>query len=192
VWPGGWSSDLLALDDILAYQRDPCERTILFWDTLRQRADNMIAHERAGKPPLLDFDYELILDARRFERSVNYALLRITRYGDKCLEDCLDPAKPPVMIVDPRAGHGPGIGGFKRESEVGIAMHEGHPVYFVVFFPEPSPGQTMADVCADCERRPASSLPNALTLVPMRRRDGVTFHVRSQRAFWRTASAPGI
>ena len=146
VWPGGWSSNPLALDDILAYQRDFWERAILFWDTLRQRADNMIAHERAGKPPLLDFDYETILDARRFERPVNYALLRITRYADKCLEDCLDPAKPPVLIVDPRAGHGPGIGGFKRESEVGFAMHEGYPVYFVVFYPEPSPGQTMADV----------------------------------------------
>jgi hypothetical protein len=132
--------------DIVAYQRDVWERTILFWDTLRKRADNMIAHERAGKPPLLDFDYELILDARRFARPVNYALLRITRYADKCLEDCLDPAKPPVVIVDPRAGHGPGIGGFKRESEVGIAMHEGHAVYFVMFFPEPLPGQTMADV----------------------------------------------
>jgi hypothetical protein len=103
VWLGGWSSNSLALDDVLASQRDLWERTILFWDTLRQRADNMIAHERAGKPPLLDFDYELILDARRFERPVNYALLRITRYGDKCLEDCLDPAKPPVIIVDPRA-----------------------------------------------------------------------------------------
>jgi hypothetical protein len=141
----GWSTPP-GLDDVVAYQRDLWERSILFWDTLRQRADNMIAHERAGKPPLLDFDYELILDARRFERPVNYALLRITRYGDKCLEDCLDPAKPPVMIVDPRAGHGPGIGGFKRDSEVGIAMHEGYPVYFVVFYPEPSPGQTMADV----------------------------------------------
>ena len=134
------------LDDVVAYQRDVWERTVLFWDTLRLRADNMIAHERAGKPPLLDFDYELIFDARRSERPVNYALLRITRYGDECLEDCLDPAKPPVMIVDPRAGHGPGIGGFKRESEVGIAMHEGYPVYFVMFYPEPSPGQTMADV----------------------------------------------
>ena len=92
VWPGGWSSNALALDDMLAYRRDVWERTILFWDTLRQRADNMIAHERAGKPPLLDFDYEVILNARRFARPVNYALLRITRYGDKCLEDCLDPA----------------------------------------------------------------------------------------------------
>lgn len=134
------------LSDLIAYQRDVWERSILFLDTLRRRGDNMLAHERAGKPPLLDFDYELILDARRFERPANYALLRITRYADVCLEDCLDATKPPVIIVDPRAGHGPGIGGFKRESEVGLALHEGHPVYFVMFFPEPCLGQTLADV----------------------------------------------
>jgi hypothetical protein len=134
------------LFDILAYQRDVWERWILFLDTLRQRADDLLAHDRAGKPPLLDFDYELILDARRFDKPANYALLRITRIADDCIEDCLDPSKPPVIIVDPRAGHGPGIGGFKRESEVGIALHEGYPVYFVVFFPEPCPGQTIADV----------------------------------------------
>jgi hypothetical protein len=45
---------------------------------------------------------------------------------------------------------------------------------------------------AGCERRRASSLPNALTLVPMHRRDGVTFRVRRPRTFWRTASAPGM
>jgi hypothetical protein len=134
------------LNDLFAYQRDLWERSILFLDVLRQRGDNMLAHEQAGKPPLLDFDYEMILDARRFERPANYALLRITRFAEACLEDCFDPAKPPVIIVDPRAGHGPGIGGFKRESEVGIALHEGHSVYFVMFFPEPCPGQTLADV----------------------------------------------
>ncbi|MFG1330899.1 DUF3141 domain-containing protein [Xanthobacter autotrophicus] len=106
----------------------------------------MLAHERAGKPPLLDFDYEVLLDARQFERPANYALLRVTRVGDTCLEDCLDPAKPPVVILDPRAGHGPGIGGFKQESEVGVALHQGHPVYFVTFYPEPAAGQTLADV----------------------------------------------
>ncbi len=132
--------------DVLAYQRDVWERALMFFDTLRRRAYNMLAHEQAGKPPVLDFDYELIVDARRFERPANYALLRITRFADKCLEDCLDPTKPPVVVVDPRAGHGPGIGGFKRESELGIALHEGYPVYFVMFFPEPCPGQTLLDV----------------------------------------------
>ena len=134
------------LGDLFAYRRDAWERSILFFDALRQRADNMLAHEFAGKPPLLDFDYETVLDARRFDRPANYALLRITRYIDKCLEDCLDPSKPPVIIVDPRAGHGRGFGGFKRESEVGVALHEGHPVYFVAFYPEPCPLQTLGDV----------------------------------------------
>ena len=128
------------------YAQDAFERWILFLDALRERADNMIAHERQGMPPLLDFDYELLLDARSFERPANYALLRITRVGEDCWDDCVDAAKPPVIVIDPRAGHGPGIGGFKRDSEVGMAMHEGHPVYFVIFFPEPVPGQTLADV----------------------------------------------
>lgn len=38
-----------------------------------------------------------------------------------CLDDCVDLDKPPVMVFDQRAGHGPGIGGFKQESEVGMA-----------------------------------------------------------------------
>ena len=140
------------LEQVLAYQRDLWERGILFWDALRQRADDMLAHERQGLPPLLDFDHELLLDARRFERPANYALLRITRVGGACLEDCVDAGKPPVIILDPRAGHGPGIGGFKRASEVGMALEKGHPVYFVVFYPEPCPGQTLADVLAALRR----------------------------------------
>ena len=135
-----------SLRDAGDYGFDLWQRTILFWDTLRQRADNMLEHERAGLPPLLDFKYETILDARRFEHPANYALLRITEVGDECWEDCVDPDKPPVIVIDPRAGHGPGIGGFKQDSEVGMALHEGHPVYFVIFFPEPAPGQTLADV----------------------------------------------
>lgn len=125
---------------------DLAQRWLLFLDTLRERADNMIEHERQGMPPLLDFDFETLLDARRFDRPVNYALLKITRHGDDCWDDCVDAAKAPVVVVDPRAGHGPGIGGFKHDSAVGMAMHAGHPVYFVVFFPEPVPGQTLEDV----------------------------------------------
>lgn len=132
--------------DWLAWQIDVWQRSTLFLDALRERADNMIEHERQGMPPLLKFDYEVVLDARRFSRPANYALLRITRVGDDCWEECVDENRPPVVVIDPRAGHGPGIGGFKRDSEVGVAMHEGHPVYFVVFFPEPVRGQTLADV----------------------------------------------
>ena len=128
------------------YQTDFLQRSILFLDILRERANNMLDHEQAGLPPLLDFEYEAILDARKFEHPANYALLRITGSGADRAEQCVDENKPPVIILDPRAGHGPGIGGFKRDSEVGMALHEGHPVYFVIFYPEPCPGQTLADV----------------------------------------------
>ncbi len=132
--------------DFLAYLRDFTERSVLFWDAIRQRADNFLEHERLGLPALLDFKWEMLLDARTFERPANYALLRITEAQGCRAAECVDEDKPPVLIVDPRAGHGPGIGGFKRDSEVGMALKEGHPVYFVIFFPEPCKGQTLADV----------------------------------------------
>ena len=135
-----------ALPDGLAYQRELFRRTVLFLDILRERANNMLAHEQAGLPPLLDFEYETILDARRFERPTNYALLRITSCHGHRAVDCERRGARPVVIIDPRAGHGPGIGGFKQDSEVGISLQKGHPTYFVIFFPEPCAGQTLADV----------------------------------------------
>ncbi len=128
------------------YGLDYWQRSVLYWDTLRERANNMFAHHANGMPPLLDFDYEVILDARRFASPANYALLRITRCCDEHAEICVDQSKPPVIIMDPRAGHGPGIGGFKRDSEVGLSLHEGHETYFVIFFPSPCKNQTLIHV----------------------------------------------
>ena len=125
------------------YSTDFAQRSILFWDTLRQRGNNFAEHERAGKPPVLHFDYEIIVDARTFARPVNYALLRIIPPDGVTV----DPKRRPYVIIDPRAGHGPGIGGFKDDSQVGVALRDGHPVYFVIFFPTPEPGQTLLDVC---------------------------------------------
>jgi len=136
----------------IAYWVDAMQRNVLFLDLLRDRANNMLEHERAGKPPLLDFDYEIVLDARTFERPANYALARILGAHGERMQDCLDPGKPPVIVFDPRAGHGPGIGGFKQDSEVGIALHAGHAVYFVFFYPEPCPGQTLHHVLAAMRR----------------------------------------
>ncbi len=124
------------------YQVDLWQRSVLFLDVLRRRGNTMLEHERAGLPPVLGFGYETVLDARAFERPASYALLRISPApGPRP-----DETKRPVIILDPRAGHGPGIGGFRRDSEVGLALDRGHPVYFVSFFPEPCPGQTLADV----------------------------------------------
>ncbi len=129
------------------YAVDSAERSILFWDTLRQRGNNFVEHEREGLPPVLHFQYETILDGRTFARPVNYALLRIVPPAGVTV----DPKRRPYVIIDPRGGHGPGIGGFKDDSQVGVALRNGHPVYFVIFFRVPEPGQTLIDVC-DAER----------------------------------------
>ncbi len=128
--------------DTVGYAIDAAQRSLLFWDTLRQRGNDWIAHERAGKPPLLHYEWELLADARSFERPCNHALLRIVPPRDTRVDD----TRRPFVIIDPRAGHGPGIGGFKKDSEVGVALRAGHPVYFVIFYPDPVPGQTLADV----------------------------------------------
>jgi len=52
--------------------------------------------------------------------------------------------KPSIAVIN--AGNGPGIGGSKRDSEIGDALVQGHPVYFILFPPEPIPGQTLGDV----------------------------------------------
>jgi pimeloyl-ACP methyl ester carboxylesterase len=131
-----------AMRDATSYWLDFAQRSVLFWDTLRQRGNNWIEHEKAGKPPLLDFEWEMVADARTYERPVNYALVRIVPPAGVATDE----GRRPFVIIDPRAGHGPGIGGFKQDSQVGVALKAGHPVYFVIFFPEPVPGQTLADV----------------------------------------------
>jgi pimeloyl-ACP methyl ester carboxylesterase len=126
------------------YAVDLAQRSVLFWDVLRQRGNNFVERTRKGLPPVLHFDYETVVDGRSLERPVNYALVRIVPpEGVK-----VDATRRPYIIIDPRAGHGPGIGGFKDDSQVGVALRDGHPVYFVIFFPEPEPGQTMLDVCS--------------------------------------------
>jgi pimeloyl-ACP methyl ester carboxylesterase len=130
------------------YTIDTAQRSLLFWDTLRQRGNEFVASAVSGLQPVLHFDSEMVLDGRGFERPVNYALLRITPpEGVR-----IDEKRRPYLIIDPRAGHGPGIGGFKDDSQVGVALHAGHPVYFLIFYRDPEPGQTLLDVCAAEQR----------------------------------------
>ncbi len=124
------------------YMNDATQRTILFWDVMRQRSAQYYEQKDKDIPHVLSFDAELVLDARTFARPVNYLLVRIKPAQGVVI----DPLKRPFVVVDPRAGHGPGIGGFKADSEIGVAMHAGHPCYFVGFTPDPMPGQTIEDI----------------------------------------------
>jgi len=124
------------------YMLDAMQRTILYWDLMRQRSEQQEMQKAQAVPHVLNFDAELVLDARTFKRPANYLLVRIKPTSDVTI----DPQKRPFVVVDPRAGHGPGIGGFKADSEIGMAMGAGHPCYFVGFTPEPMPGQTIEDI----------------------------------------------
>lgn len=130
------------LSEATAYLIDSFQRTILFWDTMRERGNNYLIHNEAGKPSVLSFDYVVIKDGRSLARPVNYSLLEIIAPD----REPPNPEKRPIIVIDPRAGHGPGIGGFKSESEIGFALKNGHPVYFVTFLPEPVEGQTITDI----------------------------------------------
>lgn len=140
------ASGLPALDRVSEpwrYAVDVAQRSIIFWDTLRRRGNDYVERSHRGAEPALKYRYEPVMDGRALARPVNYALVSIVPPAGAEV----DPRKRPYVIIDPRAGHGPGIGGFKEESEVGVALAAGHPVYFVVFSQQPEPGQTLLDVC---------------------------------------------
>ncbi|MFV0296042.1 MAG: DUF3141 domain-containing protein, partial [Hyphomicrobiaceae bacterium] len=61
----------------LEYQRDAAERTVLTADTFRKRGDIFLEHEAAGCPPVLVYDYEVILDGKDLPHPSNYMLLHI-------------------------------------------------------------------------------------------------------------------
>ena len=129
--------------ELLDYWVDAWQRSVLLLDVLRQRGNNSIEHNARKAPNVLTFDVELVLDGRTFPRPVNYGVVRIVPpEGTE-----IDPRNRPFIVFDPRAGHGPGIGGMKHDSEIGVALKAGHPCYFVGFLPDPAPGQTIEDVC---------------------------------------------
>jgi pimeloyl-ACP methyl ester carboxylesterase len=124
------------------YARDFWQRSVLFLDILRQRGnqhEEMVAH---GVSSVLIYDSELVMRGDELPDPVNYALLRIIPPENVEIDD----RKRPVYVVDPRAGQGPGIGGFKQMSEIGDALKAGHPVYFAGFSAQPVEGQRIEDV----------------------------------------------
>jgi pimeloyl-ACP methyl ester carboxylesterase len=137
---GNKSSSLL--ESAFEYLVDAEQRSVLFLDVMRRRGEQYREHLSETVPHVLDYEIELVAEGRSLKRPVNYGLVRIKPPAG--IE--IDLTRRPFVVIDPRAGHGPGIGGFKADSEIGVAMKAGHPCYFIGFTPEPVPGQTIEDV----------------------------------------------
>lgn len=133
---------VLAKNPSTQYLIDMGQRSILYWDVMRQRGNQYQEHIAKEKPHVLGFKYTVEIDGRTLPKPVNYWLAKITPEN----EADTDQYKRPIVIVDPRAGHGPGIGGFKADSEIGVALKTGHACYFIGFLPEPEPEQTIEDI----------------------------------------------
>jgi pimeloyl-ACP methyl ester carboxylesterase len=139
---GAFAGPLGMFTPVMDYMIDAAQRGVLFCDVMRQRGNQYRERLAETVPHVLDYEVELVVDGRTLDRPVNYALARVIPPAG--LE--FDPKRRPFVVVDPRAGHGPGIGGFKADSEIGVAFKAGHPCYFIGFLPEPMPGQTIEDI----------------------------------------------
>jgi len=156
------------------YLTDAAQRSTLFWDVMRQRGNQYREHMAETVPHVLEFAVELVMDGRKLARPVNYGLVRIIPPTGVTV----DQTRRPFVVVDPRAGHGPGIGGFKADSEIGVALKAGHPCYFIGFTPDPIPGQTIEDI-AHAE---AAFLERVIELHP--RADGRPCVIGNCQAGW--------
>lgn len=132
----------MAMTSWSQYLVDTLQRCVLFFDLLRQRGNNEIEITSRPMATVLRFGHEVLMSGRSLTRPINYELSRIVPPPGATV----DPRKRPVVVVDPRAGQGPGIGGFKADSEIGDALNAGHPVYFIGFGATPEPGQQFLDV----------------------------------------------
>src|SRR5512135_3208718 len=131
-----------AADQWTEYLVDAGQRWLLFWDVMRRRGNQYLEQTAKAVPHVLQFEHDLIMDGRRLRNPVNYGIIKIRPPEGTAIDE----RKRPFVVFDPRAGHGPGIGGFKAESEIGEAMRAGHPCYFIGFTPMPAPGQTIEAV----------------------------------------------
>lgn len=137
-----WMNPFALATAATEYATDAWQRSILYADIRRQRGNQYRAHMLERVPNVLHFEAELVMSGLSLPQPANYGLARIVPPAGIRI----DPRKRPFVVVDPRAGHGPGIGGFKPDSEIGAALKAGHPCYFVGFLPDPVPGQTIEDV----------------------------------------------
>ena len=124
------------------YLTDALQRSVLFLDLLRQRGNEQIEITSRPMATVLRFEHEVLMSGHSLAHPINYSLSRILPPRGVPT----DKRKRPVVVIDPRAGQGPGVGGFKADSEIGDALNEGHPVYFIGFGAKPIPGQQFLDV----------------------------------------------
>ena len=89
------------------YFIDAFQRNVLFLDVLRKRGNEQEAITSQPMSTVLTFEHDIIMSGRSLPRPINYSLAKIIPPAGSTIKL----GKAPVIIVDSRAGQGPGIGG---------------------------------------------------------------------------------
>ena len=78
------------------YFFDAGQRTVLFWDTLRQRGNQYLEHMSRKIPHVLNYKYEIIVNGRDLSEPINYGLVKILPPEGMEIDD----RKRPFVVVD--------------------------------------------------------------------------------------------
>jgi Protein of unknown function (DUF3141) len=108
----------------LNYLVDAAQRSVLFWDVMGKRANQYREHLAKEAPHVLDYATEVVMDGRTLDRPVNYVLVRVIPPTDATVSQ----NRRPFVVVDPRAGHGPGSGALRQTARSASLLRPDIPV----------------------------------------------------------------
>ena len=57
-----FNQELFSHNPLAEYLVDAGQRTILFWDVMRQRGNQYLEHQKETVPHVLKYDFEVIID----------------------------------------------------------------------------------------------------------------------------------
>src|SRR5258706_444987 len=101
--PGTFAPTLGIFAPAMEYMVDAAQRSVLFWDVMRQRGNQYREHLAGTVPNVLDYEVELILSGKTLDRQIKYGLVKVfPAPGIKT-----DPTRRPFVIVAPRARQEP-------------------------------------------------------------------------------------
>src|SRR5579864_5222932 len=80
----------------MEYMVDAGQRSLLFWDVMRQRGQQYQEHLEQAVPNVLNYQPELVMDGRTLARPVNYGLVRIV--PPEGVE--IDQMRRPFVVID--------------------------------------------------------------------------------------------
>jgi len=69
---GPFTAPLGVFAPAMEYMVDAAQRSVLFWDVMRQRGNQYREHLAETVPNVLDYEVELILSGKTLDRQVNF------------------------------------------------------------------------------------------------------------------------